>query len=231
MDNKLWHLENLDIFSELPQEALKELREITVMQNCSKKEIIYFENTKSDTVYLLKKGRVKISRTSPDGKVTTLYIVTPGQLFGEFALVDPEKRTHRAEALDKEVLICSTPRHKFEAFLDRHPQISRKVYKTLGERMKLVEQKLADMVFRGSEERVLHFLVEIGEDNKKQGVDEAYIRPFFTHEEIAYLTATSRQTVTTILNDLKNEEILSYKYNKMYIKQFSVLKDKLKQHA
>lgn len=225
--DKIWYLENFDLFRELPKQAMKELMDITIMQSCIKKEVIYFENSQSDNVYMCKEGRVKISRTSPEGKETTLYIVQPGQIFGELALVDPGQRSHRAEALDNNVLICLTARKRFEGFLEEYPEVSRKVYKSLGERMRTVEQKLVDMVFRGSEERILNFLVKIGEENKKIAVDEAYIKPFFTHEEIAYLTATSRQTVTTILNDLKKEDILSYKYNKMYIKDFTALKNKL----
>ena len=225
--SKLWYLVNFDFLSELPKEALEELNDITIMHQCYKREVIYFEDTYPDTVYFCKEGRVKITRSDDSGRETTLYVVQPGQIFGEQALVDEGKRTHRAEALDNEVLICSIPRKEFEQFINRYPDASRKVYKSIGDRMKLVEQKLADIIFRGSEERIINFLYKMGEENKKPGgVDEAYIRPFFTHEEIAYLTATSRQTVTTVLNDLKSKDVLTYNYNKMYIKQLSWLKNR-----
>lgn len=222
--SKFWYFEHLDFFEELSEEEVKQLGDMAHLHKCYRKEIIYFEDTHSDSVYFCKEGRVKISKADPSGKETTLYIVGPGQIFGELALVEEDRRTHRAEALDSEVMICSIDRKSFEKFLDQFPKLSRKVYKSMGERMRKVEQKLAAMVFRGSEERILQFLVDIGEENKKSGVDEAYIRPFFTHEELAYLTATSRQTVTSLLNKLKDQDILSYRYNKMYIKDFSGLK-------
>jgi len=225
--SKLWYLEHLDLFTELPEQALNELNSITVMHQCFKKEVIYFEETYPDTIFFCKEGRIKISRTDESGRETTLYIVQPGQIFGEQALVGEDKRTHRAEALDRNVMICSIPRAEFEAFLQRYPELSRKVYKSIGERMRTVEQKLADIIFRGSEERIINFLYTMGKENQKPGgVDEAYIRPFFTHEEIAYLTATSRQTVTSVLNKLKSEDVLTYNYNKMYIKQLSWLEDR-----
>jgi CRP-like cAMP-binding protein len=223
-ESKLWYFEQFDIFAELNEDQKKELGELAHLHQCYRKEIIFFEDTHSDTIYLCKEGRVKITKVDPSGKETTLYIVEPGQIFGELALVDEDKRAHRAEALDSEVLICSFHRDKLEEFLARCPQLTRKVYKSMGERMRKIEQKLADMVFRGSEERIIQFLVDIGSENMKPGVDEAYIRPFFTHEELAYLTATSRQTVTSTLNDLKERDLLSYRYNKMYIKDFSRLK-------
>lgn len=225
--SKLWYLEHFDLLEELPEEAMKELNEMTIMHQCFKKEVIYFEDTYPDTIYFCKEGRVKISRTDESGRETTLYIVQPGQIFGEQALVGEDKRSHRAEALDDSVMICSIPRKEFEAFLDRHPDLSRKVYKSMGDRMRTVEQKLADIIFRGSEERIINFLYKMGSENQKPGgIDEAYIRPFFTHEEIAYLTATSRQTVTSVLNKLKSNDVLTYNYNKMYIKQLSWLKDR-----
>jgi CRP-like cAMP-binding protein len=226
-ESKLWYFEHFDLFDELGKEESKALGELAHMHTCYRNEIIYFEDTHSDSIYLCKEGRVKITKADPSGKETTLYIVQPGQIFGELALMDEERRAHRAEALDSEVLICSFRRNQFEEFLNTHPNLTRRVYKSMGERMRKVEQKLADLVFRGSNERIIQFLVDIGSENLKAGVDEAYIRPFFTHEEIAYLTATSRQTVTALLNSLKEQDILSYKYNKMYIKDFSGLKAQL----
>jgi CRP/FNR family cyclic AMP-dependent transcriptional regulator len=223
-ESKLWYFEQFDIFDELNEEQLEQLGALAHLHQCYRKEIIYFEDTHSDTIYLCKEGRVKITKVDPSGKETTLYIVQPGQIFGELALVDEDRRTHRAEALDSEVLICSFLRASLQEFLAQCPQLTRKVYKSIGERMHKVEQKLADMVFKGSEERIIRFLIEIGSENMKPGVDEAYIRPFFTHEELAYLTATSRQTVTSLLNKLKDQELLSYHYKKMYIKDFSRLK-------
>ena len=225
--SKLWYLEKLSLLEEMPLDLLKSMDTSSTLHKTYKREPIYVQNSASDTIFFCKKGRVKISRTSEDGKETTLYIVQPGEIFGELALVDSGRRTHRAEALDDEVIVCSFSKKRFEDILGTNAELSRKVYMRIGDRMRTIEQKLADLVFKGSEERIIKFLLDVGADKLRKSIDEAYIRPFFTHEEIAHLTATSRQTVTTTLNDLKKEGLITFSRNKMYIKQYSQLQKRL----
>lgn len=225
--NNVWFLEKFDLIRELPFEARMDLDKCAVVHNSYKREIIYFENSNPDYIYFLKKGRVKISKISSEGKETTLYIVQPGEVFGETAIMSGEKRNHRAEALD-EILLCRFEKTAFVNILNSYSELSRRIYKRIGDRLQTVEQKLADLVFRGSEDRIVGFLVEVGKPHLKVSVDEAFIKPFFTHEEIAHLTATSRQTVTTVLNDLKKQGLIQFWRNKMYIKEYSALEARLK---
>jgi CRP-like cAMP-binding protein len=225
--NKVWYFEQFDLLKEMPEPLMEKINDDSSIHTNYKKEVIYLQGDPSDYIYFLKKGRVKISKSAEEGKETTLYVVNPGELFGELSLVDAGKRTHRAEALDDDVLVCSFNKNKFLEIIGSHPELARQVYKRMGERMQVIEKKLSDLIFMTSEDRILSFLLEVGEPHLKKSVDEAYIKPFFTHEEIAHLTATSRQTVTTVLNELKKEEIIHFGRNKMYIKQFSTLKNKL----
>lgn len=226
---KLWYFEQFDMLKEVPMEVIDKMDAGSAINKTFKKEPIYLQDAPSNSIYFLKKGRIKISKTSPDGKETTLFVVKPGEIFGELALVDSGNRTHRAEALDEEVIVCVFTKDRFIQILDQHPELSRQVYKKIGERLKIIEKKLSDLVFMTSEQRIILFLIEMGEPVLKSSVDEAYIKPFFTHEEIAHLTATSRQTVTTVLNELKKDGIISFSRNKMYIKEFSKLKNLLKE--
>lgn len=222
--SKLWYFENINLLKELPQELLKRLDEESFLHSCYKKEPVYLQGSESEQIYFCKQGRVKISKIAADGKETTLYIVNAGEIFGELALVDETSRSQKAEALDNDVIVCSFYKKNFLTILDESPVLARKVYRQIGERLQTVEKKLSELVFLTSEDRVINFLREIGEPYLVKSIDEAFIKPFFTHEEIAHLTATSRQTVTTVLNDLKKEGILSFSRNKMYIRQFSQLK-------
>lgn len=221
--NKLWLFEKFDFYKEIPLEVRERLDDESVLHTCYKKETVYLQGADSDYIYFCKQGRVKISKTTADGKETTLYIIQPGEIFGELALIDTNVRSQRAEAIDNDVIVCSFNKQKFMSILDESPELSRRVYKKIGERLQTVEKKLSDLVFMTSEDRIINFLKEVGEPYLKPSVDESYIKPFFTHEEIAHLTATSRQTVTTVLNDLKKKEIISFSRNKMYIRQFSKL--------
>lgn len=218
----IWYLEKFDLIKELPYEVRLELDRCGVFHQNFKKEIVYFEQDLSDTVFFLKKGRVKVSRLSPDGKETTLYLVQPGEIFGEMAIMGDERRTHRAEALD-EIMLCSFKRDDFHRLLLKYPELSRRVFRKIGERQQVIEQRLADLVFRSSDDRIIHFLLDYARPHLVKEVDEAFVRPFFTHEEIAHLTATSRQTVTTLLNSLRDGGLIQFDKNKLYVKKFSGL--------
>ncbi|TNE74683.1 Crp/Fnr family transcriptional regulator [bacterium] len=224
--DKIWHFEQFDLLKEIPRDLLLQFDDDSALHNSYKKEAIYLQGSPSDYIYFLKKGRVKITKGTEDGKETTLYVVNPGEIFGELSLVDAGERTHQAEALDEEVMVCSFEKKKFLDIINNHPQLARQVYKRIGERLQLIEKKLSDLIFMSSEDRILSFLLEVGEPHLRAEVDEAFIKPFFTHEEIAHLTATSRQTVTTVLNELKKEGIITFGRNKMYIREYSALKKK-----
>lgn len=219
----LWLLEKFDLIKELPYDVRLELDRCGVLHRNLKHEVIYFEEDLSKTVFFLKRGRIKVSKRSPDGKETTLYLVQAGEIFGEMALLDDGKRTHRAEALD-EVMLCSFNKKDFHQLLLKYPELSRRVYKKIGERQQIIEQKLADLVFRSAEDRITGFIADYARPHLKPEFDEAFVRPFFTHAEIAHLTATSRQTVNGVLNDLRDREVIQYDRHKLYVKVFSGLK-------
>lgn len=223
--NKVWIFEQFNLLQELPPEALQLLDKCSVIHRNYKKEVVYLEDSSPDYVYFLKKGRIKVSKISSDGKETTLYVVQPGEIFGETALMGGEKRNHRAEALD-EVMLCAFDKKQFTDLLAQFPELSRRVYKKIGERLQTIEQKLADLVFKGSDDRIVSFLVDIARPHLNPAIDEAYVKPFFTHEEVAHLTATSRQTVTTILNDLKKDGLIKFWRNKLYVVKFSELEQR-----
>lgn len=224
--SNLWFLEKFDLIKELPYEVRLELDRCGVLHQNLKKEVVYFEEDISDTVFFLKKGRIKVSRLTPDGKETALYLVRAGEIFGEMALMGEDRRTHRAEALD-EIMLCSFKKDDFHRLLLKYPELSRRVMKKIGERQQIIEQRLADLVFRGADERIVRFLLEYARPHLRPEIDEAFVRPFFTHEEIAHLTATSRQTVNTVLNELREIGLLQFDRQKLYVKQFGALLKRL----
>jgi len=97
---KFWYLENFNIFKSLEQESMEELQRITTMQNISKNQPIYFPQEPSKSIYFLKKGRVKLSRMSSDGKEMILGLVNMGEVFGEMAFLDEGERKDFATAMD-----------------------------------------------------------------------------------------------------------------------------------
>ncbi|UCD39107.1 MAG: Crp/Fnr family transcriptional regulator [Fidelibacterota bacterium] len=201
---KLWCLQNFNLFKEVEDHTLIEMAVRSHMSHTRKKEVIYFPEEPSNTIYLLKQGKIKISRISSDGQTVTIALLGPGELFGESAILGQDVRQNIAEVVEDSV-ICAIDKSSFQELLEKSNVLSRRVSTHIGRRMRDVETKIEDLVFKDARDRIVSFLSRYVKTFGKQMVDLWEVRPFLTHQEIAELTATSRQTVNSILNELKSE--------------------------
>ena len=208
-NTKLWYLQNFNLFKEVEDHTLIEMAVRSHMSQTHKKEIIYFPEEPSNTIYLVKSGKIKISRISPDGQTITLALLGPGEIFGESAILGQETRQNIAEVVE-DALICAIDKSNFQELLEKSNMLSRKVQTHIGKRMQEVESKIEDLVFKDARERIINFLKHYISHFGKQLVDLWEVRPFLTHQEIAELTATSRQTVNAILNELKAQGTIDF---------------------
>ena len=106
---KIWYLQNFNLLEGMDESSMEMMDEKSTMKKSSKREIIYFPEERSDNIYLLKEGKVKISRVSEDGKKMTLHLIGPGEIFGESAILGQEKRENIAEVVE-DAVICSINR-------------------------------------------------------------------------------------------------------------------------
>jgi len=201
---KLWYFQNFNLFKEVEDKTIIQLAVLSQMSYSTKKEVIYFPEEPSNTIYLLKSGKIKISRISPDGQTVTLALLGAGEIFGESAILGQETHQNIAEVVE-DAVICAMDRTAFQELLENSHALSRRVRSHLGLRIRKVEAQIEDLVFKDAHQRVVSFLVRYVRDFGKKMVDLWEVRPFLTHQDIAELTATSRQTVNAILNELKSD--------------------------
>ncbi|HCW76618.1 MAG TPA: hypothetical protein DHU63_08775 [Candidatus Marinimicrobia bacterium] len=223
---KLWYLENFNLFKELDMKTVMELSQNSHMSQSRKNQVIFFPESSNDTVYLLKEGKVKISRLSEDGQGVTLQIIGPGEIFGESGLMGQDHHDNMAETIEPAV-ICAINKVDFMDFLDRTPKLNRAVNQLIGNRIRKIEAHIEDLVFYDSRQRILLFLERHVENFGTYLTDLWEVRPFLTHQEIGEITATSRQTVNQILNDLKRDGIIDFSRQYLWLKDRNRLKSLL----
>ncbi len=214
---KLWFLQNFNLFRSLPPEAMERLSQKVLMETSQPKTILYFPEEPSNTIYFLKKGKVKITRISEDGRRTTLQLLGPGDIFGESAILGRDKRENVAEVLE-DAVICTISKETLQELMDEVPELNRSIRKLIGFRLQRIQAQLEDLVFKTARERIEAFLRRFTKKFGRQMVDGWLVRPFLRHQEIAELTATTRQTVTAVLNELVAEEIIAYKRSYLLVK-------------
>lgn len=222
--SKLWYLENFNIFQGMEKDQMMNLSEITTMKKAEKDQFIYFPEEPSSSIYFLKEGRIKIGSFSEDGRENIKVILQPGEVFGELALAGEEKRGDFAQALDDETLICALQLKDMEQIMEKNPKLTLRVTKLIGLRLRRIERRLDSLIFKDVRTRVIDFLKDMA---KEQGIkvgDEIMIKHNLTHQDFANLTATTRQSVTTILGELRDKNLIFMERKKMLIRDVDQLK-------
>ncbi|MDE3041711.1 MAG: Crp/Fnr family transcriptional regulator [Nitrospirota bacterium] len=205
--NKLWFLKHIHLFHGLTPTEMREMEQITRMEEIKKRQPLYLPGDPSSCVYLLKRGRVKIANTSASGKEVTFDILEAGEIFGELDVLEDSPRTTSAEALD-DALICVIRREDFDRYLAMHPNVTVKLTKLIGLRLRKIQSRVEDLIFRDVPARLAHLLVEL---SKSEGVKESQgirLRAKLTHQEMANLIGCSRETVSTTLGQFRDNGLI-----------------------
>ena len=206
---KLWFFENFNFLETMTKNERMELSECSVMKEVKKDESVYLPHDLSSRIYFLKEGKVKIVSYSEDGRELIHGILSPGEIFGELALAG-EKRRENFAMVTEDSLICQVAVSEFERILKSNPALNLEVTKLIGFRLKRIRTRLERMWFKSAEERIISLLKELAEDHGIKTTNGVEIPLRLKHHELASLAATTRQTATTILNNLVKKGEIEY---------------------
>ena len=217
MPSKYWFLKQIKLFSDLPEKDLQQMDSITRMEAVKRRQFIYLPGDAASTVFLLKAGRVKLSRVNEEGKEITLAILEPGEVFGEMEILEGMPRDTVAEALD-DVSICVMNRSDFEQMLKKDPNTSIRLTKLIGMRLKRIESRIEDLVFRDVPARLAHLLLQLSEGIGANDQGEIRLPVKITHQELANLIGSTRETVSATLGDFKRKGLVNSNQRRISIR-------------
>lgn len=216
-----WYLENIDLPQILcPKKQVDKGNKPSAMYK--KGEYIYIPNDKSDRIFFISEGRVKIGTYSDSGKEITKVMLGKGEVFGELAITGEERRRDFAYAME-DTDVCSVTVNEMKGLFRDHNALQGFFLKLMGSRIIEMENRLESLVFKDSRTRIIEFLVEQGKKKGQTVGTETLVKRFMTHQDIANITATSRQTVTTVLNDLRDNNLISFNRSRLLIRDLSKL--------
>ncbi|GLR17044.1 Crp/Fnr family transcriptional regulator [Portibacter lacus] len=226
MDNSIWYLENIDVTGIFCPEKLGNALEEHDQKVFKKGEYIYLPDQSSDKIFFMTKGRVKIGNYSDSGKEITKAILNKGEVFGELSLVGEDTRRDFAFAME-ETTVCAISSSEMTSLIRDHSSLSMFMMKIMGSRVLEMEQRLESLVFKDSRTRIIEFLLDLANKKGERVGFERVVRKFITHQEIANLTATSRQTVTTVLNELRTKNLLTFNRKRLLIRDMEKLRSEM----
>jgi len=176
-----------------------------------KGEYIYFEAFHHNRLYFVKEGYIKIGFIDKDGNERIKEIIQKGELFGQFTLEKRNLNGEFAQAYKQNVSLCAFTVEDFEKLLKGRPDLALKYSKQVGAKLRHIENRLVNLLNKDVKTRLENFLYQLVEEKLGESRPEGFCIPnYLTHEDIAHLIGSSRQTVTTLINELESEQILAY---------------------
>ena len=223
MSNKLQLLGKLPVLSSLSTPELEQLAAIAHFRRAPKFQFIFMPDEVADYVYILLKGRVKTGTFSAEGREVIKEILQPETFFGDLALTGETKRSDYAQALHDDVEYLAIRVVDFQQLMQQNQRLVFACLQHLTHRLQRVEERLAKLVLKDARERIIEFLVETaGKEGRRVGY-ETLLKHHLTQQDIANLTGTSRQTVTSVLNDLRKSNLIYFNRNSILIRDIEKL--------
>jgi CRP/FNR family cyclic AMP-dependent transcriptional regulator len=191
-------LDDIPLFSDLDKAELALLSGKAVTRQYPRNTIILSEGDHSDSLYIIRSGRVKVFLGNDDGREVILNVQGPGEYFGELALIDSGPRSASVISQDK-CLLSIISKGDFEGFLQQHPAATFKIMRGLVKRLRSLTENVRSLALMDVYGRVARLLLKL---SQAEG-DVRVIRDALTQQDIADRVGASREMVSRILKDLR----------------------------
>lgn len=211
---KYWFLEGFSLFRKLGMPTMMKMCELLEMEHIDKGKVIEIGNRDKKSIFFLKKGAVKILNSTRN---TAKYIVKKGNIFGELSLYDEQAAIEEQAITLEDSIICYIEADMMEELMEKHKSLKNGVFKVYGLRIKKLERRLEDLLYKDSKTRIIDFIYAYVQEFGEQNTERIEAKNLLSHKDIANLTNTSRQTVNNVLSNLRKENLIDYDTRKISI--------------
>jgi len=193
--NKVWYLKQNRLFEDVPEGDVEQNEGLFTMKTFARKAMIFDESDPSRTVYMVKRGAVRLARLTEDGKEVTVAVLGRGDLFGEESIFSERPRTTFAIALD-DALLCMARADDMFALLESQPKVALNVARVMSERLVELQSTVEDLAYARLSERLVNLFNRLALEHGRpvEGGVEITIR--LTHADLASLVGSTRETVS-----------------------------------
>ncbi|MFQ5739755.1 MAG: Crp/Fnr family transcriptional regulator [Acidobacteriota bacterium] len=200
-------LRKVALFEELTEEELQLVANLFRERHYKRNDIVFFEEDTGNYMYIVKAGRVKVSRWLPNGKEMILAFREPGEYFGEMSLLDGGTSPATVTAVVPSV-VAFTTRRDFRKLLD-NKEINRALLKMLCARCREAWSQIEVLTFHNADARIRTALYQLCQKKGVQTTRGVRINLQLTHNELAAMTGIARESATRVLSNLQNEGALT----------------------
>ncbi len=217
-------LRTVSLFKNIDLENLEYLAENAKEIHLPKYSFLYKKNEVADQLFILEQGIVKISSFTNDSREVIKAVIHPGMTFnGTCITTQNNVLRENAQSMDRACIILGVNSSVVRELLRRNFAFAMDVMNMMSNKIKKTEKRLESLILEDARTRIINFLKDnANQFGKRVGIDEMLIRHSFTQQDIANFTGTSRQTVTTILNDLKKNNLIILSRKRILIRDVGI---------
>lgn len=220
---KIDFLKKLPVFVSLNESELGQLADFAQYRTASRYHFIFVPDEPAEHLYFLVQGRVKTGTFSGEGREIIKELIAPETIFGDLALAGEELRSEFAQSLHDGASYLAIKVADFQKILQDNQRLVFACMQHLSQRLQRVEERLAKLVVKDARERIIEFLQETATREGRRVGFETLVKHHLTQQEIASLTGTSRQTVTSVFNELKRSNLIYFNRNSILIRDVDKL--------
>ena len=215
---KLGLLRELELFSGLSEADIEAIGHATTMTHCLPGQVILSPDGPPERIHILKKGRVRVYRMTPDGKQLTLDIYDKGTILGDMRLLGQDSIPEAyAQTVDAAVICTITP-DELRRLIERHPIVGVNIISHLSRRLQEAERELEAMAYQRVGQRLARKLTDLAARFGVQTVRGTLIQARLTQQELAEMIGTTRETLAHTLSDFRNRGLLDTSHHEVVIR-------------
>jgi CRP/FNR family transcriptional regulator, cyclic AMP receptor protein len=203
-------LRSVPLFADLEEGELERFSHVAVPRSFPAGTRVFHEGDSSDACYIVSEGSFRVTREHSDGRAITLATLGPGEIFGELAMLDGDRRSASAESITDGTLLA-LPANDVRNLLSRNPEIALKLVAGLVRRLRQANMRLSRQSFQTVPSRVAGILAQLsrdGQDDKSEGAEMTEVTIRMNQTDLAQLAGTSRESVSRFLAELERAGVV-----------------------
>ena len=201
-------LKLVPLFASLNDDELDVIVRLSSNVKYPKNKIIFIENEEGNELYIILKGSIKVSKISEGGEEMILAILKEGDFFGDMSLLDGKPRSATVTSNEDSILMLISGK-SFEKVIEKHPRIALKLLRELTLRLRKADNLIGNLAFLNVTGRIAGILLQFAEEYGQKTEEGVFIKSRPTHQAIANMVGSSRETVTRVLKQLEDKKYIS----------------------
>ena len=216
-------MKRVPLFAKMTDEEVGQIADQCVRRECQKDQVILVEEEVGQTLFIILRGTVKITRTSEEGREVILTMLKSGEFFGELSLLDGKGRSATVIAMENSELL-TLRRAEFLAILERYPQISIELLKVLGDRIRKCDIQIENITLHDSVGRVGATLIHVAEQTGYPRGKSMIIPKLPVQQDLANMAGTARETISRVMAVFEHRNLLQREGHRVVIHDFEKFK-------